>query len=291
MGTRTDSPCGCIEAIHRERVRYFPRQLITADDMMAEQQYFREKLRRHNRYLHGWGVVCGCEVKPYSGPDKDHPWQVRVCPGYLITPQGDEILITEPGVDFDLAGDWRQAQDPCARSVPCPPTGVLSSTDKTTIYLAACYTECVTRPVRVHPVGCACDEAACEYSRVRDSFELVRLLELPQSHNQAKAEDDSWGKEFKAWVKDGADKPKPVSDCPECPDDNCVVLATITLPDKGGTQIGDDNINYDERRVLYSVTALYPAMEVLPTGVQKEDQPQPRNRRKASAKRMPLRPR
>ena len=29
----------------------------------AEQDYYREKMRRHNRYLHGWGVVCGCSVE------------------------------------------------------------------------------------------------------------------------------------------------------------------------------------------------------------------------------------
>ncbi len=42
-----------------ERVHYFPRQLITANDMTAEQDYFRQKQRRHNRFLHGsrGGVV------------------------------------------------------------------------------------------------------------------------------------------------------------------------------------------------------------------------------------------
>ena len=32
-----------------ERVRYYPRQLMTAEDMRAEQDYFVERLRRHNR--------------------------------------------------------------------------------------------------------------------------------------------------------------------------------------------------------------------------------------------------
>src|SRR6476660_9154380 len=103
-----------------ERVRYFSRQLITANDMLTEQEYFHAKLRQHNRYLHGWGVVCGCEVKQVLDISKP-PWQVRVSPGYLITPRGDEIVIAEP-VDFDLAGDWRQAYDPCARVSPCPPS-------------------------------------------------------------------------------------------------------------------------------------------------------------------------
>jgi len=52
-------------------VNYFPRQLLTADDMTADQQYFLNKLRRHNRYLHGWGVVCGLEI--FGGPDGGEP--------------------------------------------------------------------------------------------------------------------------------------------------------------------------------------------------------------------------
>ena len=67
-----------------ERVRYFSRQLIGAEDMTAEQRYFRERLRRHNRFAHGWGVVCGCDVKPAPLPKK--PWRVRVCPGYVLGP-------------------------------------------------------------------------------------------------------------------------------------------------------------------------------------------------------------
>src|SRR5215211_7302343 len=35
--------------------RYFPRQVVTADDLTADQEYFRERLRRHNRMLHGCG--------------------------------------------------------------------------------------------------------------------------------------------------------------------------------------------------------------------------------------------
>ena len=56
-----DTPCDHIIA---ERPRYYGRQLITADDLTLEQDYFRDKLRRHNRLLHGWGVVCGAQVFP-----------------------------------------------------------------------------------------------------------------------------------------------------------------------------------------------------------------------------------
>jgi hypothetical protein len=45
------------------RLRYFYGQLLGAEDFQAEQRYFREKLKLHNRCLHGYGVVCGLEVE------------------------------------------------------------------------------------------------------------------------------------------------------------------------------------------------------------------------------------
>ena len=45
-----------------ERPRYFPRKLITDAEMTLEQEYFRNRMRTHNRMLHGWGVVCGAKV-------------------------------------------------------------------------------------------------------------------------------------------------------------------------------------------------------------------------------------
>src|SRR4029450_3607249 len=113
------------------------------------------------------------------------------------------------------------------------------------VYLAACYTECDTRPVRVHPVGCACDEAACEYSRIRDSFELLRLWEFPEAHRLAAIADALWYEELRQWIEAGAQPPLPVPRCSECPDDPCVVLAKITLPEKRDTAIAKPNIGYE----------------------------------------------
>lgn len=247
-----------LQGTANERMHYFSRQLITADDMMSEQEYFRQKLRRHNRYLHGWGVVCGCMVVPPSTPVTGHPWQVVVCPGYIITPQGDEIVIAQPA-NFDLAGDSRQLPDPCANPSPCPPIGSIPSTGPASnppvVYLAACYAECQSRPVRVHPTGCACDDSACDYSRIRDSFELKLLQTLPQIQRMI-----------------GLGGPA----CPKCAGDSCVVLAGITLPTtptNGGekwvlakdTPITLDNIKYSSRTVLYSVAELPQPPTILST--------------------------
>src|SRR5262245_6013479 len=142
-----------------ERVAYFPRQLLTADDMRVEQEYFRHRLRRHNRYLHGWGVVCGLTVE--AAPATGHPWQVRVCPGLALSPQGDEALVDEC-VLFDLKLGM-PTPEPCTPKWPCPPTGAMPGRDqRARVYLAVRYAECPTRPVRVPPAGCGCDALDCE---------------------------------------------------------------------------------------------------------------------------------
>src|SRR5438552_13846425 len=62
---------GCIHETGLERLRYVPRMLLGADDLSVEQLYFRTKLQRHNRIVHGWGWLCGGEV--WAAPIKDHP--------------------------------------------------------------------------------------------------------------------------------------------------------------------------------------------------------------------------
>lgn len=233
-----------------ERVRFFPRQILTADDMLAEQEYMLEKLRRHNRYLHGWGVVCGCDVLPPTAGEQ--PWQVRVCPGYVVTPCGDEVLIAEP-VLFDLARDLRRSADPCAGAWPCPPVGQAARGNRSTVYLVVCFQDCHTRPVRTAQAGCGCDDQSCEYSRLRDSFELRRLDELPVSHSRARQAAERWREKRSNWSQPG----RPVPDCPPAPGDNCVLLATIRLPVNQTTPIAAADLSYSERLTLAGFGAWY----------------------------------
>src|SRR5439155_8263842 len=47
---------------------YVHGQLLTAIDLQTEQAYFREKLKLHNRCLHGYGIVCGLDISPAPTP-------------------------------------------------------------------------------------------------------------------------------------------------------------------------------------------------------------------------------
>jgi hypothetical protein len=235
-----------------ERLRFFPRQLISADDLNQEQTYHRAKLREHNRFLHGWGVVCGCDVQ--AAPAKDKPWQVRICPGYLLTPQGDSVWIRKEAL-FDLATCFLQSKDPCAFAQPCPPITRRKLTNNL-VYLAVRYTECTTRPVRVAPAGCSCDETECEYSRVVDAYEFCCLSELPATHREA---------------ENGCERLFEVGrliPCPDCPEDPWVVIATITLPESQTTGIADTDIDpFADRRVLYSTATLHETARCLGRGL------------------------
>src|SRR5262245_57322951 len=104
----------CTERGFAERPRFFVRQLITPDDLTLGQDYLRNKMRRHNRYLHGWGVVCGARV---DLPASKAPWLVVIRKGYILGPFGDEIVI-EKDLCFDLrvTCSTPEASDPCGDS-------------------------------------------------------------------------------------------------------------------------------------------------------------------------------
>lgn len=69
------------------RLRYFDGQLLSADDLRDEQSYFLDRLRRHNRFLHGWGVISGLEVKVDNAAD------IEVAPGMAIDCAGNELVV------------------------------------------------------------------------------------------------------------------------------------------------------------------------------------------------------
>jgi hypothetical protein len=59
---------GCLPLPLFERVKYFYGQLLGVREFQSEQRYFLEKHRLHNRYLHGYGVVCGLAVEHCRRP-------------------------------------------------------------------------------------------------------------------------------------------------------------------------------------------------------------------------------
>jgi hypothetical protein len=202
-----------------ERPRFFPRQLVTPDDLTLGQDYFRDRLRRMNRYLHGWGVVCGARVEA-----SQQPWRVVVHPGYLLGPQGDEIVI-ERDVCFDLrtrcvSGMGSDACDDIAID-PLRPDRTVSTRDPgAPLFVAVRYRQVAARPVRVQPVGCGCDDTGCEFSRWQDGYELCVLDACPESHAEPPSHEQFL-------------KPGSIPDCPACTTDPWLVLAKVVVDTQG----------------------------------------------------------
>lgn len=238
MDTRDCGTARCSEAVSLERLRYFPRQLLTADDMRAEQEYFRDKQRRHNRLLHGWGVVCGLEVRQTG------PLEVMVCPGYALGPCGDEICVCEP-VKLDLASCARPPADPCN-----PPGFVPQTPPPSKLFVVIRYVECPTRPMRTLPAGCGCDETACEYSRTRDGFEVQCI---PKPTDDTPVTDTIC--DIERHRKQQRDDLHPK--CQPRPRDEWLLLARITPASTttGGVKI-DQTIDNTVRRIVYSSAAI-----------------------------------
>src|SRR5262249_52079646 len=81
-------PCKLRFVVTIERTRYCAGQRLDDADLTQEQLYFREKARRHNRMLHGWGIVCGLRVRPGAARG-----ELIVESGYALDPYGDEVVV------------------------------------------------------------------------------------------------------------------------------------------------------------------------------------------------------
>lgn len=246
----TSTCCGSAttscESTIAELPRYYPRQLITPDDLTLEQNYFRDRMRRHNRLLHGWGVVCGALVCPVTTKDTNgvisfSPWQVQVQQGYVLGPYGDEIILDcVRTVDLRTSGVSGVTGDPCV-DVPDPWCSQVTVPRNTgTLYIAVKYKQSMTRPVRVQPIGCGCNDNTCECSRLHDGYEIGILTCCP---------DD----------KDVPTDPKTlftgaIPDCPACPSQPWVVLAAVQV-DADGTVSSVNNCEC--RRMVGSLAGFW----------------------------------
>jgi len=121
-----------------ERPRYFPGQLLGADDFTQEQDYFRARLRRLNRALHGSGVVSGLAVS-VEGDGQEQ--RVAVEPGFALAPTGEEIEV------------------PVVATACLPPSGRL-------LHVVIRHAERPTHPVAVP------DGPGVQFTRIEEGFAI-----------------------------------------------------------------------------------------------------------------------
>jgi hypothetical protein len=105
-----------------ERPRYFSGQLLTEDEMRSEQDYLMAKNRLHNRYLHGWGIVCGLQLTC-----DDCSGFVAVHSGYALDPCGNDVVV--PCLQhYDILKAIRECKESARRQSNCDPYGQTQTT-------------------------------------------------------------------------------------------------------------------------------------------------------------------
>jgi hypothetical protein len=141
-----------------------PGGALTAGDLRLEQDYQLQRLRRHLRLVHGWGIVCGLNVVPAPGTSG---WNLFVCPGYGIGPCGDEIIVPKRFA-FNLSDYlWME------------PVGNFANRVWISIEAEETPTAFEDVPESGCCDGCGCDNAKQKPSRLSDGFRIVVTWTAP----------------------------------------------------------------------------------------------------------------
>jgi hypothetical protein len=212
--------CGICDIPYFERNNYYHGKLMTVRDFFAEQCYSNEKRWLINRMIHGWGVMCGLDVKqkPVDPGDLSKgydPHKVLITPGLALDCCGREILVCKEQ-EVVLVPEVSE----CDKEKP---------EDETEKKLVLCleFHECKTEPIHLPPIACDQKET-CEFNRIRDSYKILVKhvgdvdIEDPYAKNCPLIEDkpSSLHDYLCKKLKDG---------CPQCPEKPCLVLAEITI--------------------------------------------------------------
>jgi hypothetical protein len=252
------------------RNRYFYGKMLDRRHLEMEQAYFVDHRRRLNRLTVGFGVVCGLEITP--GTDGK---AICIAPGFAIDGCGREIVVTEQ-ICID---DPSQLTDGCGR-----PAGTAAASE-VTICLA--YHECDTDPSPVLVDDCDVREG-CAAGAVRERYKVlihdgpppfpypdIRLVCRwlagwfgKPSGGGGGPINRFLGAHATGFGADAYSRPElaPLFSC-ATPDEDCVVLANVTLEDvAAGTDVAAD-MSY--RRTVLSNDRLFEAIICLAAEVER----------------------
>ena len=174
------SPCGCGGGCECEceetccqlecaqRPRFICGQLLAAEDLNSMVAWGQTRLGL-SRFVDGWGVACGLAVTCGA----DGPASVGVGPGYAVDCCGRDVVVCEPA-SIDLSCACAEPEEPCAdlgayagrRENGAGPRRVL-------VDLAIRYAESGSDPQSALARDACGQVSACEYTRVREGFELT----------------------------------------------------------------------------------------------------------------------
>lgn len=156
--------------------RYHFGMLLGVDDFETEQAYHRGKMRLHNAWLHGEGVVWGFRVDaPAQSAGGALRGELRVAPGFALDGAGRELYLEGPACVSVPAWYEEHRDDPDFREAFEEDA---DGTVRFEGYVSACFRACLARQVPAISEPCAGAAGDTAYSRARETVEL-RLVPGP----------------------------------------------------------------------------------------------------------------
>jgi len=174
------SPCGCGGGCECEceetccqlecaqRPRFICGQLLAAEDLNSMVAWGQTRLGL-SRFVDGWGVACGLAVTCGA----DGPASVGVGPGYAVDCCGRDVVVCEPA-SIDLSCACAEPEEPCADLGAY--AGRKDNGDgpwRVLVDLAIRYAETGSDPQSALARDACGQVSACEFTRVREGFELT----------------------------------------------------------------------------------------------------------------------
>ncbi len=253
----------CATVPEFKRLNYFYGQMLGAADFQAEQNYFREKLKLHNRCLHGYGTVCGLEVEPLPlDPDcepedlsaqaylqdetggasslkskqsgynqsaenyeKEKRTKVKINCGLALDCEGNELVVREP-ICVDL---WKELSKKDKQAYK-----EWSKTDPNVrkmppaLYVSICYCDQPIEPARPVITDTCGASPDCVFGKLRDAVSVKVTMDEPEDDLRCETCCDSCG-------------------------DPCLLLARIDSF-YAGQEITVENVHNEVRRQIATYT-------------------------------------
>ncbi len=150
--------------------------LLGVDDFQAEQGFHLGRSRRHQRLLHGSGVVAG-----YPVSFDEALTELRVGPGLAVDALGRDLALDQTQC-VNLVKWWLQHQkEEAFDDLP-------SLTDATfDLDVVVCYSTCLSGPVPAIAEPCAGQASDIAYSRVCETVTLQLVRALPDGTDAGSA--------------------------------------------------------------------------------------------------------
>lgn len=157
-----------------KKARYFHGMLMTERDFQDEQKYHIEKRKLVNRMLHGFGVVCGLQIKPTTPTASS---TIIISRGLALDCYGNEIYVNK---DYSLNLDKILNTDPVITAKKAICRDETAPPNKDRLYIIIRYNERDTDQVPIYAPGGDCQEKSCENSRNREGFCIDYSYDRPK---------------------------------------------------------------------------------------------------------------